>query len=76
MLDYQDSDARKNLWFNWSIELQEFQVFGRDQDGRYQASSYGEIGVSISRRNNKNSQIWSSGKSVFQCKSQKPQQNH
>ena len=58
----------KTPWFVLSIDFHKFQVFGRDQDGRYQASSYGELRVSISRWNNMNSIIWNNGRSVFQCK--------
>ena len=43
------SCEEKNQCFQLSVDLHEFQVFSRDQDGRYQASNYGEKGVSISR---------------------------
>ena len=39
----------KNQWFDSSKDLQKFQVVGRDQDGRYEASTNGELGVSISK---------------------------
>ena len=35
---YQDSDARKKKQFDLSIDLHKFQVFGIDQNGRYQVS--------------------------------------
>ena len=56
----------KDQWFDLSIDFHEFQVFGRDQDGRYQTSGYGELRVSISRLNIINSIIWNSGRSLFQ----------
>ena len=35
----------KNQWFDLSIDFHKFQVLGRDQDGRHEASNYGEIRV-------------------------------
>ena len=39
----------KNHWIHLPIDLHKSLVFDRDQNGRYQASSYGDLGVSISR---------------------------
>ena len=66
----------KDQWFDLSIVFHKFHVFGRDQDGRYQASSYGELRVSISRWNIINSIIWNFGKPVIQCKEQNRQYYH
>ena len=62
--DFENSDARKNQRFASSIDLYELQAFGRDQSGRDQASSYGELSNRI---------IWNIRKSVFQCKEQNRQ---
>ena len=56
--DHQNSNARKNQWVELSTDLHKLYNFGRDQDGRYQASSCGEWRASISRWNIKNSFIW------------------
>ena len=66
----------KNQWFDMSIDFHKFQVVGRDQNGRYQASSYGESRVLISRRSIIKSIIWIIGRSVFQSKEQNRQYNH
>ena len=39
----------KNQWFDLSMDFHEFQIFGRDQDGRFQAFGHVELRVSISR---------------------------
>ena len=63
-------------FFCLSNFLLKFQSFGRSQDGRYQACSYFELRVSISRSNIINSIIWNMGLSVFQCKEQNRQYFH
>ena len=76
--DNQDSDARQNIndllrqWTFTSLKL----LFGRDRDGRYQTSSYGELRVSISRWNIINSIIWTNGRSVLQWTEQSRQHFH
>ena len=66
----------KNQWFDMSIDFHKFQVVGRDQNGRYQASSYGESRVLTSRWSIIKSIIWIIGRSVFQRKEQKRQYYH
>ena len=58
----------KNQWFDLSIDFDKFQVLGRDQDGRYEPSTHGELRVSLSKGNITNSTTWNIGRSVFQCK--------
>ena len=51
-----------------SIFLHKFEAFGKDQDERYQAWSYGQLRVSKSRQNILNSIVWYIGLSVFGSK--------
>ena len=61
----------KIQWFDLPKDLHKFQIFGKDQDGRYQASSYGELRVSISRMNIMNRIIWNIRRSEFKEQNQK-----
>ena len=61
---------QENQGFNLSINLHKFQIFGREQGGRYEASSYGKLKASISRWNIIKSNIWNIGLSVFECTDQ------
>ena len=58
--DYQDSEARKKR-FDWSSDFHKVSAFGRVQDERYPAFSYGELRVALSRWNIKNSCFWNIG---------------
>ena len=51
----------KNQWFDLSIDFDKSQVFERDQNGRHQVFSYGELGVPITRWNSINSINWNIG---------------
>ena len=68
--DYQDADTRENQCIDLSIDLHNIRVFGRDQDGRCQASSYGQLRVPVSRWNIIIGNIWNIGLSLIQCKEQ------
>ena len=63
-------DKISDLVCQLSTDLHKLQIFGRNRDGRNQASRYGLLGVSISRWNIINSSIWNIGLSVFHCKKQ------
>ena len=63
----------RKQWFDLSIDMHKFKVFDKYQDRRYQASSYGELRVSLSRWNIINSVIWDIWLSVFHCKHQNRQ---
>ena len=80
--DFQFRDNSKVLAFFWNFWTDKIlmqkksliwfanrvsQNSSRYETGIYQASSYGELRVSISRWNLKNSNIWNIGLSVFQC---------
>ena len=65
--DYQDSDAMKKSKICQSNFFYIFGAFGGDQNERYQACSYVEFRVSMSRLNIINSLNWNIGLSVFQC---------
>ena len=66
----------KNQRFELSFIFQKFECFVRDQDGTYQASSYGELGVSISRWNIIKSTIRKIKRSVFTCEKQNQRHYH
>ena len=62
----------------WLVNLpprqyKKFQVFGRGQDGSYQAYSYGELRVLVSRWNIINTIINNIGLLVFQYKEENGQ---
>ena len=63
-------------WFDLTKEFYRFYFVGRDQEGRYKASSYGESKFSLTRWNIISSIIWIIGGSEFQCKEQNPQYYH
>ena len=80
--DFQFRDNSKVLAFFWNFGTDKIlmqkksliwfanqfsQNSSRYETGRYQASSYGELRVSISRWNVKNSNIWNIRLSAFQC---------
>ena len=62
----------KSQGFDLTKDIHKSQIFGRDQDGRYQASSYGKLRVS----NIIKCKIWNIGSSVFQSKEQNREKHH
>ena len=65
----------KTQRFDLSMDLHKFWFIGRDQVGRFQNSSYRELGVSIPRENILHNIIWNNRLSVFQCKEENWQKN-
>ena len=67
------SEEKINDLLCQSTSIHQVQAAGRDQDARYQASSYRELGVSITWWNVLTSFNWKIGSSVLQCKEQNRQ---